>query len=104
MLAMMQPALFAAVPGAFADGYAYEPEFLSRADEAALVEALQQLPLAPAQYRQYLANRRIVSYGGRYDFSAKRLDPGEPIAEFLHPLRARVAAWLGCFAGDLTHA
>jgi alkylated DNA repair dioxygenase AlkB len=101
---MRQPALFPAVPPTFADGYAYEPEFLSREEAAALVEELQQLPLAPAQYRQYLSHRRIVSYGGRYDFSAQRLEAGEPIAEFLRPLRERVAAWVGCLAQDFTHA
>jgi alkylated DNA repair dioxygenase AlkB len=45
-----------------------------------------------------------VSYGGRYDFSARRLATAEPIAPFLLPLRERAAAWMGCAAESLTHA
>lgn len=96
--------LFPSIAAPFARGYAYEPEFLSRAEEAALVGEIERLPLKQAEYKGYLAHRRIVSYGGRYDFAAQRLQPGEPIAPFLHPLRARAAAWIGCSADDLTHA
>ena len=88
----------------FARGYAYEPDFLSAAEEATLVRHIQDLPLAEAQYKEWLAKRRIVSYGGRYDFSAQRLQAGEPIAPFLHPLRLRAAAWTGVAADDFTHA
>jgi alkylated DNA repair dioxygenase AlkB len=101
---MLQKDLFPGVPLAFAQGYTYEPEFLSREEEDALVRDIACLPFARAQYKAYLANRRIVSYGGRYDFSTQRLEAGEAIAPFLHPLRARVAAWAGCSAEDLTHA
>jgi alkylated DNA repair dioxygenase AlkB len=89
---------------AFARGYAYEPDFLSKADEAALVTEIERLPLEQAEYKGFRANRRIVSYGGRYDFSAQRLLPGEPIADFLLPLRARAAAWAACPADDFTQA
>jgi alkylated DNA repair dioxygenase AlkB len=101
---MTQRSLFPAVSQAFADGYAYEPDFLSRAEEEALLGEIERLPLAQAEYKGFLANRRIVSYGGKYDFSAQQLQPGEPIPPFLHPLRARAAAWVGCPAGDFTHA
>jgi alkylated DNA repair dioxygenase AlkB len=88
----------------FAGGFAYERDFLSRTEEEALVSEIWRLPLAQAEYKGFLANRRIVSYGGRYDFSAQRLQPGEPIARFLNPLRAKAAAWVGCQADDFTHA
>lgn len=101
---MTQRDLFLSSDDAFAPGYVYERDFLSAADEAALVGEIERLPLAQAEYKGYLAKRRIASYGGRYDFSAQRLQPGEPIAPFLHPLRARAAAWAGCSADDFTHA
>lgn len=101
---MSQHHLFPLTPEAFARGYAYEPEFLSEAEEAALVGEIERLPLQQAEYKGFLAKRRIVSYGGRYDFSAQQLQPGEPIAPFLHPLRAKAAAWAGCSADDFTHA
>jgi alkylated DNA repair dioxygenase AlkB len=101
---MTQRELFPLAGDAFARGFAYEPEFLSRADEEALVAEIGRLPLAQAEYKGFLANRRIVSYGGRYDFSAQRLQPGEPIAPFLYPLRAKAAAWAGRSPDDFTHA
>ncbi len=101
---MTQRELFPSIRQAFADGYAYEPQFLSPAEEQNLVGEIERLPLAQAEYKGFLANRRIVSYGGRYDFSAQRLQPGDPIPAFLEPLRARAAACVGCAADDLTHA
>ncbi len=101
---MAQRDLFPSIGEPFAGGYAYEPEFLSPAEEAALVAEIERLPLVQADYQGFLANRRIVSYGGRYDFSAQRLQPGEPVPAFLHPLRARAAAWAGSSADDFTHA
>ncbi len=59
------------------------------------------LPLAPMRYQNYTALRRAVSYGGKYDFSARRLNEAEPIPDWLAPLRAKVAAWAG-IADDFT--
>lgn len=101
---MAQSLLFPAVGPAFADGFTYECDFLSGEEEQALLEQIRSLPLAPAQYRQYLARRRIVSYGGRYDFTARRLGEGEPLAPFLLPVRDRAAAWIGSAPEELTHA
>jgi alkylated DNA repair dioxygenase AlkB len=80
------------------------PEFLSEAEEAALVEKIQTLPLQEAEYKQFRAKRRIKSYGGRYDYSANQLRETEPIAAFLHPLRERVADWTARSAAHFTQA
>lgn len=101
---MAQSSLFPVVGDVFAKGYVYEADFLSAADEAELLARIRELPLAAAEYRQYLAKRRIVSYGGRYDFSAQRLNEAEPIPAFLHPLRDRIATWAGRPADAFTHA
>jgi alkylated DNA repair dioxygenase AlkB len=85
----------AVAPLALPEGMRYEPEFLSREEEADLVSQIERLPLAPMKYQQYEALRRVVSYGGSYDFSAQRLKQAEPIPQWLAPLRARAAAWLG---------
>jgi alkylated DNA repair dioxygenase AlkB len=87
----------------FARGYVYESDFLSREEESELLGQIEGLPFSRARYKQFLAYRRIVSYGGSYDFSSRRLKTAEPIADFLHPLRARAAAWAGCAAEDFTH-
>lgn len=85
-------------------GFVYLPQFLSEADEAWLIDRVQALPLREAQYRQYTARRRIVSYGGRYDFSANELTPAAPVPPFLHPLRERICAWTGIAVAELNHA
>jgi alkylated DNA repair dioxygenase AlkB len=88
----------------FAPGYAYEAGFLAEDDEAALLREIEQLPFAPARYKEYTAKRRTVSYGGSYDYSTQQLEARQPIADFLHPLRARAANWAGCSDADFTHA
>jgi alkylated DNA repair dioxygenase AlkB len=101
---MAQQTLFPVDGEAFARGYAYEADFLSPAEESALIAEIRHLPLEEAEYKQFRAKRRIVSYGGRYDFTSQKLNEGAPIAPFLLPLRARAAAWAGVPAENFTHA
>jgi len=98
-----QADLFGA-PRDLPDGFSYYPDFLDRAAERALLDALRALPFAAAQYKEWTAKRRIVSYGGRYDFSQSELLPAGPIPEFLEPLRIRLAQRTGLPAHDFTHA
>jgi len=88
----------------FASGYAFEADFLSAADEAWLLEQVRALPFAEAQYKEYRARRRVVSYGGRFDYDANRLNEAAPVPAFLYPLRARAAAWAGLSADQFSHA
>jgi alkylated DNA repair dioxygenase AlkB len=86
------------------EGFVYAADFLGADEEAALIATIQELPLREAQYRQYTAKRRIVSYGGQYDFSAGELLPAGPVPPFLHPLRERIAQWTGCASTSFGHA
>ena len=86
------------------EGLVYEPEFLSLDEEKELIEIIKKLPLHAARYKQYVAKRRVMSFGGSYDFDANRLLPGIALDERLHRLRDRVAGWLGVPPGDLVHA
>jgi alkylated DNA repair dioxygenase AlkB len=104
LAAVDQSNLFPIDSQAFAAGYAYQSDFLAQQDEAELIRQVEGLPLAQARYKQFLARRRVVSYGGSYDYSAQRLEPGKPIPSFLHTLRAHAAAWNGCAPEDFTHA
>ncbi len=85
-------------------GMAYEADFITVQEEAALLGEIRNLPLSEAKYKQYTAKRRIVSYGGSYDFSANELTPAGPIPPFLHPLRERIAQWAELPASGFTHA
>ena len=94
----------ASTASALPEGLRYEEEFLSREEEAALVARIGQLPLAPMKYQQYTALRRVVSYGGQYDFSARQLSEAEPLPAWLDPLRERAAAWIGIAPAQFTQA
>jgi alkylated DNA repair dioxygenase AlkB len=86
------------------EGLRYEPDFLCAEEEAALVARIAQLPLEAMKYQQYTALRRVVSYGGQYDFSAQRLHEAEPLPDWLEPLRRRAAAWIGIDPAQFTQA
>ena len=94
-----QLALFAGpcedtVPGLPA-GWEYRTDFISVAEEAALLAAIAALPLEEARYRGYVARRRVAHFGTDYDFGANRLLPAPPLPPAFEPLRARAAAWIG---------
>jgi alkylated DNA repair dioxygenase AlkB len=86
------------------EGFAYRPEFLDAEEERILLETMGSLPFKEAQYREWQARRRIVSYGGRYDFTHRALGPAPPVPEFLDGLRARIASWAGLSPTALQHA
>lgn len=88
--------LVAAIPG-----LRYEPGFLSLDEEAALLDIVRRLPLRAARYKEYLARRRVASFGGSYDFDANQLVPGRALDERLVPLLDRVAGWLGVARDEL---
>lgn len=102
---MDQPSLFGNDPvEASIPGLRYEPEFLSRDEEAALIEIIRSLPLHAAKYKEFLARRRVISFGGSYDFDTNVLQPAQALDERLLPLRARVAAWHGAPPENFVHA
>lgn len=84
-------------------GLRYELEFLSREEEAELIEIIRSLPLHAAKYKDYLARRKVISFGGSYDFDTNELRPTEELDERLLPLRRRVAAWHGTSPQQLVH-
>jgi hypothetical protein len=87
---MPQGELFA-LEQALPEGFDYRPDFITVEEEADLLAEIGQLPLREAQYKEFTAKRRIVSYGGTYDFSSNELLPAGPIPPFLYGLRGRLA-------------
>ncbi len=101
-----QPSLFeeAAAPTAPAglpEGFVYQPEFLSRDQEAALAAWLATLPFEPFQFRGYEGKRRVISFGWRYDFTRSHLEKADDMPAELLAVRARAAAFAGLAPGDL---
>ncbi len=85
-------------------GMRYQAGFLTTDEETSLLQTIQSLPLQEAQYKQFTARRRIISFGGRYDFSNLELLPATAVPEWLYPLRHRAASWAGLAADDIHHA
>jgi alkylated DNA repair dioxygenase AlkB len=85
-------------------GMRYEAEFLSREEEASLISIIERLPLERMKYQQYTARRRVVSYGGQYDFSAQQLNEAEPLPGWLDALRERAGVWAGIAPEHFTQA
>ena len=72
-------------------GFAYREEAIAPAEAQALADELAALPFRPFDFHGHLGNRRVVSFGWRYDYSGRALRPSEPLPDFLQPLRARAA-------------
>jgi alkylated DNA repair dioxygenase AlkB len=97
---MNQAELFAAPPIA---GLRSEDEFITRADEAALIERLGALDLVPFRFHGWLGNRMTRTFGWGYDFEDASFAPAEAIPDWLHPLRTRAAAFAGVAPEDFAH-
>jgi len=76
-------------------GFEYRPELLSVADEAVLLAEIEGLPFNQFEFHGYLGNRRIVSYGWRYDFAKSEIKEATPIPDFLLSAREKAAAFAG---------
>ena len=90
-------------------GLVYQPEFIARDEEAALLEEIARLPFNEARFQQYTARRRVVRYGegdypASYGNEAEEIDPRRPLPEFLRPLRRKVATWRGRDEAAFVHA
>ncbi|TWG79015.1 alkylated DNA repair dioxygenase AlkB [Cupriavidus gilardii J11] len=85
-------------------GLIYQPEFLDAAEEASIIDIIRSLPLQAAEYKGYVARRRVMSFGGSYDFDSNALLPAQPLDARLLPLRRRVAEWAGLPPELLAHA
>ncbi|MFL6746605.1 MAG: alpha-ketoglutarate-dependent dioxygenase AlkB [Sphingomicrobium sp.] len=85
-------------------GLEYRPEFVSEAEERALIGRIETLDVAPFRFHGWLGNRKTKSFGWRYDFDDASFTPTEPIPAWLEPLRDRAAALAGVEPGEIHHA
>jgi alkylated DNA repair dioxygenase AlkB len=87
-----QPGLF---PPPTPEGFAYTPNLITRAEEAALAVGLAELPFEPFDFHGHIAHREVAGFGQRYDYASGQVRAAAPIPAFLIPLRATVAACAG---------
>lgn len=80
-------------------GFIYARDFITPDEERLLIERISELPLAPYQYGEYQAKRRVYNYG--------RLSDGteaEPLPDWLIPFRDRAARFAGNDPEDIAQA
>jgi alkylated DNA repair dioxygenase AlkB len=90
--------------GPIPDGFAYRAGLIPPDQEDALIGAIRELPFKPFAFHGHLGNRRVVSFGLRYDYAGGELRPASDIPAFLLPLRELAAALAGVPAAALIHA
>ena len=64
-------------------------------EEAELLGLITTLEFSAVEMRGVVAKRRTLHFGWTYGYYSRRSEPGEPLPEFLLPLRARMADWAG---------
>ena len=69
-------------------GFVYRAEFLSQEEQRALLDAIEGVAFDTFAMRGVVARRRVKFYGRAYDDI-----PSQPMADFLMPLRAKLAEW-----------
>jgi alkylated DNA repair dioxygenase AlkB len=73
-------------------GFQYHDDFISTAEQAELVDHINQIEFATFEMRGVVARRRVAFFGASYDRGDQ---PSPPIPEFLSPLRSRLATLAG---------
>src|ERR1700712_4518774 len=76
-------------------GFRYRDGILSEVEEAALVESLGRLELKPFEFHGHVGNRRVVSFGLKYDYSRRSVEEASEMPAFLDDLLIRVADFAG---------
>jgi alkylated DNA repair dioxygenase AlkB len=76
-------------------GFRYQEDVITEVEEATLVASLQKLELKPFEFQGHLANRRVISFGLRYDYSRRTVEAASEFPPFLNELRAKAAEFAG---------
>jgi len=86
------------------DGFVYQSDFLSEAEEGQLLREIATLSFQRFEFQGYVAKRRIVEYGWEYDFGSRRAAETEAIPDYLFPVRERTANFTGIAAEEFVEA
>jgi len=85
-------------------GFLYRQNLFSAAEETAFIALFKQLPFKPFEFRGYQGRRRVVSFGFRYDYGARRLRVASPFPVALEPLKTIAAELSGLETDSFVHA
>jgi alkylated DNA repair dioxygenase AlkB len=91
----------ARAPSEEPEGLLLQPELLTVDEEAALLERLEDLRFDPIVMHGQAARRTARHYGLGYDYESRTPEPGEPVPEWILPVRRRAAEQAGEDPEDL---
>jgi len=92
---MDQLDIFGVPQKALPEGFVYQGDLISPAEEQRLLAQIRELPFQNFQFQGYEGNRRVVSFGWRYDFNERSLIQVDDIPSFLLSLRESAASFAG---------
>lgn len=91
-------------PPVLPEGLRYADGVIDETEASRLEHTFADLPFQAFDFHGFKGNRRVVSFGWRYDFSASTLRDAEPIPDFLQPVRRAAAAFAGVDPAAIEHA
>lgn len=74
------------------EGLVYRPDLLTVEEESAVLDVLESLRFDPIVMHGQVAKRTARHFGLDYDYEARTPLPGEPVPDWLLPIRERAAA------------
>jgi alkylated DNA repair dioxygenase AlkB len=91
-----QPDLFGAPPApALPAGMRYARDVIPAGMQRSLLAGLPELPFKNFDFHGFMGNRRVVSFGWKYDFDSETLHRIEDMPALLQPARELAAAFAG---------
>jgi alkylated DNA repair dioxygenase AlkB len=72
-------------------GFRYREDIVMEEEEVTIVSSLEQLDLKPFEFQGHLGNRRVVSFGLKYDYGRRAVEQAGAMPAFLDDLLMRVA-------------
>jgi DNA oxidative demethylase len=82
-------------------GLRYRSDVLAAADETGLLDVLTRLRFDPIVMHGQAAKRTARHYGLNYDYESRTPIPGEPVPDWLLPVRERAATFAAVDPGEL---
>lgn len=86
------------------EGFRYQGELITAAEEQDLVARFAALEFTPYEHKGYLGHRRVAAFGWRRGDDGAMVETGEGVPDFLQPLLGKVAAFTGLAATSFRHA
>src|SRR3546814_645768 len=85
-------------------GLAQVPDFISAADEAALIARIDAATPTPFRFQGWTGKRLTRSYGWSYDFETGLFAPADSIPDWLQALKTRAEQFAGLPPSEIVQA